>query len=106
MTEEELRAAARVSGMRGKELPSFEQVERRRFELWLMSTLLLMGVMGAMVLFTTWDPEEMSSVLRHPVSRFAMLAMISRAVVGYPPSSTTWPSGPVMRKAEASFAPT
>lgn len=82
MTEEELRAAARVSGMRGKDLPSFEQVERRRFELWLMSTLLLMGVMGAMVLFTTWDPEEMSSVLRHPVARFAMLA-VPVALSGY-----------------------
>ncbi|TAL22829.1 MAG: GGDEF domain-containing protein [Frankiales bacterium] len=82
MTDEELRAAARVSGMRGKELPSFEQVERRRFELWLMSTLLLIGVTGAMVLFTTWDPEEMSSVLRHPVARFAMLA-VPVALSGY-----------------------
>ena len=82
MTEEELRAAARVSGIRSKDLPSFEQVERRRFELWLMSTLLLMGVMGAMVLFTAWDPEEMSSVLRHPVARFAMLA-VPVALSGY-----------------------
>lgn len=75
MTEEELRQAARVSGIRGRQLPSFEQVERRRFELWLMSTLLLMGVMTAMVTLTMWSPEDMSDALRHPVSRFAMLAL-------------------------------
>lgn len=75
MTEEELRKAARVSGMRGSRLPSFEQVERRRFELWLMSTLLLMGVMAAMVALTMWDPEDMSATLRHPIARFAMLGL-------------------------------
>ena len=75
MTEEELRRAARVSGIRGAQLPSFEQVERRRFELWLMSTLLLMGVMGAMVILTMWDPQDMSHALRHPVARFAMLGL-------------------------------
>ncbi len=61
--------------MRGSRLPSFEQVERRRFELWLMSTLLLMGVMAAMVALTTWDPEDMSATLRHPIARFAMLGL-------------------------------
>ena len=75
MSEEELRQAARVSGIRGSCLPSFEQVEKRRFELWLMSTLLLLGVMGAMVILTMWDPEEMSQTLRHPVARFAMLGL-------------------------------
>jgi diguanylate cyclase (GGDEF)-like protein len=82
MTEEELREAARVSGMRGRALPSFEQVEKRRFELWLMSTLLLMGVMGAMVILTMWDPDDMASVLRHPVARFGMLA-VPVALSGY-----------------------
>jgi diguanylate cyclase (GGDEF)-like protein len=75
MSEEELRQAARLSGIRGSRLPSFEQVERRRFELWLMSTLLLMGVVGAFVILTMWDPEEMSQALRHPVARFAMLGL-------------------------------
>lgn len=75
MSEQELREAARISGIRGARLPSFEQVERRRFELWLMSTLLLMGVMGAMVILTLWDPEDMSQALRHPVTRFAMLGL-------------------------------
>ena len=37
---------------------------------------------------------------------FAMLAMIIGAVLGEPPSSTMWPSGPVMRKAATSVAPT
>jgi hypothetical protein len=37
---------------------------------------------------------------------FAMLAMINFAVVGWPASSKKWPSGPVMRKAEISLAPT
>ena len=64
-----------MSGMRTGTLPSLEQVERRRFELWLMSTLLLIGVTGAMVALTMWSPEEMHSTLRHPVARFAMLAM-------------------------------
>jgi diguanylate cyclase (GGDEF)-like protein len=75
MTVEELRQAARVSGIRGSRLPSLEQVERRRFELWLMSTLLLMGVMTAMVTLTLWSPEDMSNALRHPIARFAMLAL-------------------------------
>ena len=75
MTEEELLRAARVSGIRGSRLPSFEQVEKRRFELWLMSTLLLVGVMGALVILTMWDPEDMSQALRHPVARFAMLGL-------------------------------
>ena len=75
MSVAELREAARVSGIRGKHLPSFEQVERRRFELWLMSTLLLMGVMAAMVTLTLWDPDDMSQVLRHPIARFAMLGL-------------------------------
>jgi diguanylate cyclase (GGDEF)-like protein len=82
MSEEELRQAARVSGIRGSRLPSFEQVERRRFELWLMSTLLLVGVMGAVVLFTTWDPERMADVLRDPITRFGMLA-VPVALSGY-----------------------
>ena len=75
MTEEELRRAARVSGIRGARLPSFEQVERRRFELWLMSTLLLLGVTGGMVALTMWSPEDMHSTLKHPIARFAMLAL-------------------------------
>jgi diguanylate cyclase (GGDEF)-like protein len=75
MSEQELLQAARVSGMRGRGLPSFEQVEKRRFELWLMSTLLLMGVMVAMVALTMWDPQDMSQTLRHPVTRFAMLGL-------------------------------
>ena len=75
MSDEELRRAARVSGIRGARLPSFEQVERRRFELWLLSTLLLLGVTGAMVALTMWSPEDMHAVLRHPVARFAMLAL-------------------------------
>ena len=74
MSEQELRKAARISGMRGA-LPSFEQVEKRRFELWLVSTLLLLGVMGAMVALTMWEPEDMSAALRHPIARFAMLAL-------------------------------
>ncbi|MBW3640058.1 MAG: hypothetical protein KY451_09450 [Actinobacteria bacterium] len=38
-----LRRAGRASGIRTDVLPSLEQVERRRFELWLMSTVLLVG---------------------------------------------------------------
>jgi hypothetical protein len=39
MKQPDLQRAARVSGMRRDVLPSFEQVERRRFELWILSTL-------------------------------------------------------------------
>ena len=46
--ERDIRRAARVSGMRGDALPSLEQVERRRFELWLMSTVLLVGLTAAL----------------------------------------------------------
>ena len=36
LTGAELRRVARVSGIRSDQLPSLEQVERRRFELWLI----------------------------------------------------------------------
>ncbi len=55
MNEDELRRAGRASGIRTDVLPSLEQVERRRFELWLMSTVLLVGLTAGLAILSLWS---------------------------------------------------
>jgi diguanylate cyclase (GGDEF)-like protein len=73
--ERDIRRAARVSGMRGTDLPSLEQVERRRFELWLMSTVLLVGLTAALGLLTMWSPDDMHALLVKPGVRFGVVGL-------------------------------
>ena len=75
MDERDIRRAARVSGMRGDTLPSLEQVERRRFELWLMSTILLVGLTAALGLLTMWSPDDMHALLIKPGVRFGVVGL-------------------------------
>ena len=75
MGEEEILRAARVSGIRGDVLPSLEQVERRRFELWLLSTVLLVGLTGALGILTMWSPDDMHDLLIKPGVRFGVVGL-------------------------------
>ncbi|HWH27968.1 MAG TPA: sensor domain-containing diguanylate cyclase [Mycobacteriales bacterium] len=75
MDEDELRRAARVSGIRAGELPSLEQVERRRTELWLISSVLLIGMTGAFAVVSMWSPEDLSELVKLPVVRFGVLGV-------------------------------
>lgn len=82
VANDDLRQAARVSGMRRDVLPSLEQVEKRRFELWLMSTVLLVGLTLGLVLLSMWSPEDMHRLLVNPVVRFGVLGL-AVALSGY-----------------------
>lgn len=75
MDERDIRRAARISGMRGDALPSLEQVERRRFELWLMSTVLLVGLTASLGLLTMWSPDDMHALLIRPGVRFGVVGL-------------------------------
>jgi diguanylate cyclase (GGDEF)-like protein len=75
MDNAELRRAARVSGIRADDLPSLEQVERRRTELWFVSCALLVGLTCALTVLTLWSPEDLHALLGLPVVRFGVLAL-------------------------------
>ena len=75
MTVEELQRAARSSGMRGDVLPSLEQVERRRFELWLVSTGLLVALTAALGILSLWPAQEMHDLLVRPVVRYGLFGL-------------------------------
>jgi len=51
--ENELGSVARVAGLRGFSPPSLDAIERRRFQLWVVSLLLLFTVASALVLVLT-----------------------------------------------------
>jgi diguanylate cyclase (GGDEF)-like protein len=75
MDREELRRAARVSGIRADDLPSFEQVERRRTELWILSSVLLVGTTAGLAILSMWSPQDLHDLLSRPVVRFGLLGL-------------------------------
>ena len=75
MDEHDLQRAARVSGMRRDVLPSLEQVEKRRFELQLMSTVLLIGLTLGLVLLSMWSPEDLHKLLVRPTVRYGVVGL-------------------------------
>jgi diguanylate cyclase (GGDEF)-like protein len=75
MTVEELQRAARSSGMRGDVLPSLEQVERRRFELWLVSTGLLVALTAALGILSLWPADQIHDLLVRPVVRYGLFGL-------------------------------
>jgi diguanylate cyclase (GGDEF)-like protein len=75
MDNAELRRAARVSGIRADDLPSLEQVERRRTELWILSSLLLVGIPAGLAGLSMWSPDDLHALLQMPVVRFGLLGM-------------------------------
>ncbi|HUR18061.1 MAG TPA: EAL domain-containing protein [Acidimicrobiales bacterium] len=56
VTRDELRREARVVGLRDFQSPSFEAVDRRRVQLWALSTLLLI-LLSSSVVISTWAPQ-------------------------------------------------
>ncbi|MBK5308219.1 MAG: sensor domain-containing diguanylate cyclase [Frankiaceae bacterium] len=75
MKDDSLQHAVRVSGIRGDVLPSLEQIEKRRFELWLLSTVLLVGLTLSLAILSMWSPEDMHSLLVRPYVRYGVLAL-------------------------------
>jgi len=71
----ELQRAARSSGMRAGVLPSLEQVERRRFELRLISTGLLIALTAALGIISLWPAEEIHNLLARPAVRYGMFGL-------------------------------
>ncbi len=74
-SEDGLQRAARVSGMRGDVLPSLEQVEKRRFELWLMSTVLLVGLTLGLAMLSMWSPEDLHRLLVRAPVRYGIVVL-------------------------------
>lgn len=75
MNEYDLRRAVRLSGMPRNVLPSLEQVEKRRFELWLMSTVLLVGLTLGFALLTLRSPDDMHRLTSGPGVRFGVVGL-------------------------------
>ena len=49
--------AARIAGLKSFETPTLEAVERRRFQLWIMTLSLLVAVAVALITFTVWRDD-------------------------------------------------
>ena len=75
MDQDELRRVARASGIRADELPSLEQVERRRTELWVLSSFLLVGLTAGLAILSMWSPDDLHALLSQPVVRFGLLGL-------------------------------
>ena len=56
-------------------LPSLEQVERRRFELWLVSTVLIVGLTAAGVVLSMWPGNDLHRLLSRPVVRYGSVSL-------------------------------
>ena len=75
MDNAELRRAARVSGIKASDLPSLEQIERRRTELWVVSSVLLIGLTAALAVLSMWSPADLHGLVSRPVVRFGLLGL-------------------------------
>ena len=71
-----------VSAPKLEGLPSLEQVERRRFELWLMSTVLIVGLTLAGVVLSMWPGSDIHRILSRPVVRFGSVSLAA-VLCGY-----------------------
>lgn len=71
----DLQRAARSSGMRTGVLPSLEQVERRRFELWLVSTGLLIALCVALGILSLWPADDIHDLVRRPAVRYGLFGL-------------------------------
>ena len=82
MTQSDLDKAVRSSGMRADVLPSLEQVERRRFELWLLSTGLLLALTAALGVLSLWPAEDIQALLERPGIRYGLF-LLALVVTAY-----------------------
>jgi diguanylate cyclase (GGDEF)-like protein len=74
---EEQQHAASASGMPRDVNPSLEQVEKVRFELWLLSTVLLVGFTMTLAVLNVWPGEDIHRVLTQPYARYGVVAVAS-----------------------------
>ena len=74
-SREELRREARVVGLKGIDVPSLEAVERRRVQLWTLSTILLVVLSAAVVVSMWWRPEAAGIRASQLVLRMSVLAL-------------------------------
>ena len=75
VNDDPMQHAVRVSGIRGNVLPSLEQIEKRRFELWLLSTVLLVGLTLSLAILSMWSPDDMHDLLVRPYVRFGVVGL-------------------------------
>lgn len=64
-----LRHEMRVSGLRSDVLPSLEQVERRRLELWIVAGVALVGSVLGVVGLSMWSASALRQWVDTPVAR-------------------------------------
>jgi two-component system, OmpR family, sensor histidine kinase KdpD len=81
-TSERVRREARVAGLRDFQTPSLEAVERRRMQLWALSTVVLVTIAFGVLAVTTWPRVSESIVLSGPALRIAVL-LLSAAFCAY-----------------------
>lgn len=72
---EAIRREAKVVGLRDLQLPSLESVERRRLQLWVLTTVLLLSVSTAIVLLWVGSGEGSSTWLNPRTTTAAVLAL-------------------------------
>lgn len=70
----EVAEQARLVGLRQLALPTLEDVERRRFQLWIVSLVLLVGAIATMVMASIW-PGAGPSFISPLVLRVSMLGL-------------------------------
>lgn len=80
---ERVRREARVAGLRDFSTPSLEAVERRRLQLWVLSTLVVVAVAIGILVVSTWpNTTPGSSLLAEPSLRISLL-ILTVAFCGY-----------------------
>src|SRR5438552_9923248 len=72
---EGIRRELRVVGLRGFSTPSLEMVERRRLQLWVLTTFLLLSVSLAVVALSVWPSAQQSWLLPSPVLHVSIVLM-------------------------------
>ncbi len=76
-----IRRGAKVVGLRDFNTPSLEAIERRRMQLWILTTILLVSVSAGIALLSVWPPAP-ESWLSPPVLRWGVV-LLSIAFCSY-----------------------
>lgn len=72
---ERIRREARVVGLRGFRTPSLEAVERRRMQLWIVTTILLVGVSVGTAIVSLWAGSPLQTWLTPSVLRASVVLL-------------------------------
>jgi two-component system, OmpR family, sensor histidine kinase KdpD len=70
-----VRREARVAGLRDFHTPSLEAVERRRMQLWLLSSIVVVAVAVGVLVVSTWPESAGSNLLSAPALRLSLVAL-------------------------------